>query len=40
MLLFKTFVSQGLKKIRPFLKKFLFLAAKELTDFGQKIDVS
>ena len=36
---FKTFTCIGLKKIREFLKKFLLLAAKGLTDFGQKNDV-
>ena len=37
---FKTFTCIGLKKIREFLKKFLFLATKELTNFGQEKNIS
>jgi hypothetical protein len=40
MHLFKTVVAQGSKKIREFLKFFLFLFPQELTDFGQEKNIS
>jgi hypothetical protein len=39
MRLFKTFARKVPKKIREFLKNFLLLAAKGLTDLGQKNNV-